>query len=192
MSSGDRFTQNGDWREQSIKGQRDLVEPGCATCRVRMDVDICKRASLEHLSCPIARGRFWLVLRSAIKKIGAVMTKIRTKIDVKKAHLIGCVERYAIEEGKIAKAQMERMKVVKDLGELGRYAGTPGEDGTLPLESEVAPVRSTLQSELRQLDKQIRESSKDAGRFARECGVHAHSVKSKPDAFDRGVFGKNQ
>lgn len=92
-----------DWRRAN--GFADTIAAGCNSCRVSMDREVCKLASADCTSCPIARGRFRATLRSALKVIGP-----------DKFHLTPAAERFAQQEGLLANLQLERVAIIKSIG----------------------------------------------------------------------------
>ena len=100
-----------------------------------MDTDVCKLAKEGEPHCPVAKGRFRAVLQSALQVIGS------------KFHLVPAAERFAQQEGLVAKLQLELAKAVKD---------------------------SKQNSEIEAIRDEIAAAAKLAGRYAHECGVAAH------------------
>src|SRR5207249_5184943 len=136
------------WRKAA--GFTDLIAPGCDSCRVGLDVDVCRYACAGEVGCPVAKGRFRLVFRAALRSMGE-----------NKEHLIGAVERLAVQEGGLARLHLEKAKLIKDGKSL---------------------------DEIKIVDNEIAAAGKLASKYARECGVAAHVAGGKEPEYDASVF----
>jgi hypothetical protein len=133
----------------------DYVQPGCRNCRVAMDNLICRQADESSVFCPIAKGRFLYIFKTAHVKIGE-----------KRKYLIGSLERFAIEEGKIAKLQLERLKIVKEMA-----------------------TGQADKKDLKEIDQEIIGCAKLASKYGRECKALGEQRSVPDEGSDSAIFG---
>lgn len=149
-----------DWRKRSR--YRDFVEPGCKTCRVELDRQVCSIASDDKVVCPVSQGRFRQIYRAAHRRC----------MEKKMEHVLPSAERLAMQEGKLAKLFLERAKLVKTAG--------------LCL---AVPAQKAAKKGIEEVEREIRDAAKLASKYARECAMHANAaVKEKEPEFDPSLM----